>query len=111
MEPLQEPLQLPSPCLLVLVGPGASGKSTWAAAHFSPDTIVSSDRLRALVGSGEDDISASEDAFGLLDTIVERRLGRRVTTVIDTLGLDASKRRCVARNGEALPGALRGCHF
>jgi F420-dependent oxidoreductase-like protein len=93
VEPLKEPVQLPSPCLLVLVGPGASGKSTWAAAHFSPDTIVSSDRLRALVGSGDDDISASEDAFALLNTIVERRLGRRVTTVIDSLGLDASKRR------------------
>jgi F420-dependent oxidoreductase-like protein len=89
----QEPLQLPSPCLLVLVGPGASGKSTWAAAHFPPEAIVSSDQLRALVGSGEDDISASEDAFELLDTIVERRLRRHLTTVVDTLGLDARKRR------------------
>ena len=74
-------------------GPGASGKSTWAAAHFPSESIVSSDRLRALVGSGEDDISASDDAFELLDTVVERRLRRHLTTVIDTLGLDPAKRR------------------
>jgi len=88
-----DPLLLPSPCLVVLVGPGASGKSTWAADHFPPDALVSSDRLRALVGSGEDDISASDDAFELLDTVVERRLRRRLTTVVDTLGLDAGRRR------------------
>jgi len=90
---VQQALELPSPCVLVLVGPGASGKSTWAAAQFPPEAIVSSDRLRALVGSGEDDLAASEDAFSLLDTIVEQRLGRRLTTVIDTLGLDTLKRR------------------
>ncbi len=90
---VQRALELPSPCVLVLVGPGASGKSTWADAQFPAETIVSSDRLRALVGSGEDDIAASADAFALLDTIVERRLGRRLTTVIDTLGLDTVKRR------------------
>jgi F420-dependent oxidoreductase-like protein len=87
-----EPVQLPSPCVVVLVGPGASGKSTWAAAHFASAVIVSSDRLRALVGTGEDDIGASEDAFTLLGTIVERRLSRGLTTVIDTLGLDDEKR-------------------
>ena len=90
---MQESLRLPSPCVVVLVGPGASGKSTWAAAQFQPDQIVSSDRLRALVGSGEDDIAASDDAFRLLDTIVERRMARGLSTVIDTQGLDAKKRR------------------
>jgi F420-dependent oxidoreductase-like protein len=89
----EEERRLPSPCLLVLVGPGASGKSTWAAANFAPDVIVSSDHLRALVGAGEDDIGASTDAFELLDTIVARRCGRGLTTVVDTLGLDDGKRR------------------
>jgi F420-dependent oxidoreductase-like protein len=89
---VSEALHLPSPCVVVLAGPGASGKSTWAAAHFPADAIVSSDRLRALVGTGEDDIAASTDAFALLDEIVRRRLARRLTTVIDTLGLDAERR-------------------
>jgi alkanesulfonate monooxygenase SsuD/methylene tetrahydromethanopterin reductase-like flavin-dependent oxidoreductase (luciferase family)/predicted kinase len=90
---LEGTVQLPAPCLFVLVGPGAAGKSTWAAHHFPPEAIVSSDRLRAVVGSSEDDITASDDAFELLAAIVERRLRRRLTTVIDTLGLDVSKRR------------------
>jgi F420-dependent oxidoreductase-like protein len=85
-------VNLPSPCVVVLVGPGASGKSTWAAAHFPAECIVSSDGLRALVGTGEDDIAASADAFALLDEVVKRRLARRLTTVIDTLGLDAERR-------------------
>ncbi|MET7392292.1 LLM class flavin-dependent oxidoreductase [Dactylosporangium sp. NPDC005572] len=85
-------LTLPDPCVVVLVGPGASGKSTWAAAHFTADRVVSSDRLRALVGAGEDDVTAGADAFALLDTVVEQRVGRRLTTVIDTLGLDADRR-------------------
>ncbi|HEU5471648.1 MAG TPA: TIGR03560 family F420-dependent LLM class oxidoreductase [Actinophytocola sp.] len=86
-------LNLPSPCVVVLVGPGAAGKSSWAAEHFPADAVVSSDRLRALAGSGEDDITASTDAFGLLDQIVAMRVGRGLTTVIDTLGLDTPRRR------------------
>src|SRR3954453_9751576 len=78
---------LPVPCLVVLVGPSASGKSTWAEAQFAPDEIVSSDRLRAVVGHGEDDLDATADAF------VERRLARGLTTVVDTLGLDHDRRR------------------
>ena len=89
----EEPLALPSPCVVVLVGPVASGKSTWAQRWFEPAQIVSSDALRALVGEGEHDLAASTDAFALLDDVVARRLRRRLTTVIDTLGLDADQRR------------------
>jgi F420-dependent oxidoreductase-like protein len=85
-------LVLPSPCLVVLVGPAASGKSTWAHTWFAPDQIVSSDRLRALIGDSEHDIAATKDAFGLLDIVLEHRLRRRVTTVVDTLGLDVDRR-------------------
>ncbi len=90
---MTEALHLPSPCVVVLVGPGASGKSTWAAAHFPAGSIVSSDRLRAVVGAGEDDVAASADAFALLDEVARRRVARRLTTVIDTLGLDPERRR------------------
>jgi F420-dependent oxidoreductase-like protein len=53
---------------------------------------VSSDRLRAVVGAGEDDVTASTDAFALLDEVVRMRVARRLTTVVDTLGLDADRR-------------------
>jgi alkanesulfonate monooxygenase SsuD/methylene tetrahydromethanopterin reductase-like flavin-dependent oxidoreductase (luciferase family)/predicted kinase len=84
--------KLPSPCVVVLVGPGAAGKSTWAAERFAAELVVSSDRLRALVGAGEDDLAASADAFELLEQVVRQRIGRRLTTVIDTLGMDRERR-------------------
>ncbi|WP_148613184.1 LLM class flavin-dependent oxidoreductase [Nocardioides rubriscoriae] len=84
---------LPDPALVVLVGPSGAGKSTWAAARFRAEEIVSSDALRALVGSGPADLDASIDAFDLLERIVTARLSRRLTTVVDTLGTDADRRR------------------
>jgi alkanesulfonate monooxygenase SsuD/methylene tetrahydromethanopterin reductase-like flavin-dependent oxidoreductase (luciferase family)/predicted kinase len=83
---------IPDPAVVVLVGPAGSGKSTWAA-RYRREEVVSSDALRAVVGSGENDIEASTDAFAVLDAIVEARLRRGLTTVIDTLGLDVARRR------------------
>jgi F420-dependent oxidoreductase-like protein len=85
-------LRLPDPCLVVLVGATAAGKSDWAARWFEPDQIVSSDRLRAVVGLGERDQRASRDAFEVLDLIVTKRLRRGLTTVIDSTGLDPARR-------------------
>ncbi len=85
-------LRLPDPCLVILVGATGVGKSTWAAQWFGPDQIVSSDRLRAVVGTGERDQRASKDAFEVLDLIVAKRMRRRLSTVIDSTGLDADRR-------------------
>jgi F420-dependent oxidoreductase-like protein len=86
-------MRLPAPCLVVLVGTSSSGKSTWAARAFRDSEIASSDRLRGMVGSGEDDQQAGTVAFSILEQIVEERMRRRLTTVIDTLGFDRDKRR------------------
>jgi predicted kinase len=95
MEPteLRATAALPDPALVVLVGPSGSGKSVWAAERYRPDEVVSSDRLRSIVGSGEHDLDASADAFALLDQIVAARLRRGLTAVVDTLGLDPARRR------------------
>ena len=85
-------LRFPDPCLVVLVGASGAGKSHWAREFFQPDEVVSSDRLRALVGAGERDIRASKDAFELLELIVAKRLARRLTTVVDTTGLEPARR-------------------
>jgi F420-dependent oxidoreductase-like protein len=85
-------VRLPDPCLVVLVGATSSGKSYWAQEWFHADQIVSSDRLRAVVGAGERDQRASRDAFEVLDLIVAKRLRRRLTTVIDSTGLEAERR-------------------
>jgi predicted kinase len=84
---------LPDPALVVLIGAAGSGKSSWAAARYRPAEIVSADQLRGIVGSGEHDLAASADAFRLLDQIAAARLGRGLTTVVDTLGLDPARRR------------------
>ncbi|MDO9457027.1 LLM class flavin-dependent oxidoreductase [Nocardioides sp.] len=83
---------LPDPALVVLVGPSGSGKTTWAAARYRAEEVVSSDALRALVGSGPADLDASTDAFDLLERIVAARLARGLSTVVDTLGTDDDRR-------------------
>lgn len=85
--------RLPDPALVVLVGPSGSGKSTWAEARYRREEIVSSDALRGVVGSGAHDLDASADAFAVLEQVVASRLGRGLTTVVDTLGSDRERRR------------------
>src|SRR4029450_12451055 len=63
-----------------------------AAGRFRTSEVVSSDALRASVGSGPADLDATADAFALLDQIVAARSKRSLTTVIDTLGLDRERR-------------------
>ena len=84
--------RLPAPSLIVLVGPSSAGKTTWATEHFAANEIVSSDALRAMAGSGPDDREAGTAAFVLLETIIDERLRRGLTTVVDTLGSDEKRR-------------------
>ncbi len=86
-------LPLPSPSLVVLIGAPAAGKSTWAGENFTAEQIVSSDRLRGVVGEHALDLAATDDAFELLDRILEMRSARELTTVVDTTGLDADRRQ------------------
>src|ERR687893_450689 len=100
--------RLPDPAVVVLAGAAGSGKSTWAAARYRATEIVSSDALRAVVGSGPADLDATTEAFDLLDQIVTARTRRGLTTVIDTLGLDPERRRDYLRVARAagLPAVL-----
>ncbi|HEX4473090.1 MAG TPA: LLM class flavin-dependent oxidoreductase, partial [Nocardioides sp.] len=101
-------MPVPDPALVVLMGAAASGKSTWASGRYRRVEVVSSDDLRGVVGSGPADLDASGDAFDLLERIVAARLSRGLTTVVDTLGLDADRRlawRDAAR-AAGLPAAI-----
>jgi F420-dependent oxidoreductase-like protein len=84
-------IRIPHRALVVLAGPVASGKSTWSERHFRGH-VVSSDRIRALVGEGEHDQRASKDAFAVLEDIIDRRLKRGLLTVVDSLALDWKQR-------------------
>ncbi len=97
---------IPSPSLVILVGPSGAGKSTWADTNFLPGQVLSSDHFRALVGSGPADRTAGTEAFSLVDQLLGIRLGKGLTTVIDSIGLDAERR---ARYREAAEAAGMAC--
>lgn len=101
---------LPTPSLVVLVGPPASGKSTWAAENFAPTQVLGSDELRAVVGEHELDLAATDDAFEIMDRVLAMRMARELTTVLDTTGLDPARRRQyldVARRFDVTAVAVR----
>lgn len=90
-------LEIPDPSLVLLIGPSGAGKSTFAARHFRPTEIVSSDRCRALVCDDESDQSVNRAAFGLLHHIARARLSLRRLTVIDATNLETRARRRLLR--------------
>jgi protein phosphatase len=77
---------------VLLIGPAGAGKSTFAAAHFKPVEIVSSDHLRGLLANDPADQSASADAFRILTMIVTGRMKRGLLTVVDATSLRAADR-------------------
>ena len=83
----------PTPSLVLLVGPSGAGKSTFARAHFRPNEVVSSDELRERVADDANDQDASADAFRLLALILNGRLKRRLTAVVDATNLRARNRK------------------
>jgi O-acetyl-ADP-ribose deacetylase (regulator of RNase III)/predicted kinase len=92
-------LRIPSPSLVVLVGPAASGKSTFAARHFPTTAIVSSDRCRAMLADDERNLAVSRQAFELFHYIIDARLGLRRLTVADSTALQPSARRALLEIG------------
>lgn len=94
-------LTLPDPSLVLLIGPSGAGKSTFAARHFRPTEIVSSDRCRALLCDDESDQTVTPAAFGLLHHIARLRLSRRRLTVIDATNLHYRARRPLLRMARA----------
>jgi protein phosphatase len=100
---------IPDFSLVVLIGATGSGKSTFAARHFLPTEIISSDRCRALVADDENDQSATPEAFELLHMIAAKRLARRRLAVIDATNVRPEDRKQLvelARRYHALPSAI-----
>ena len=80
-------LVVPDPSLVVLIGASGSGKSTFAARHFLPTEVLSSDFCRALVGDDETDQTVTNQAFDVLHLIASKRLSLGRTTVVDATNL------------------------
>ena len=112
-------IELPDYSLVVLIGASGSGKSTFAARHFKPTEILSSDHFRALVSDDETSQDATKDAFEALHYLLGIRLRRRLLTVIDATNVQEGARKPLlemAQRYHAVPVAVvldlpdRVCH-
>ncbi len=102
-------IDIPSFSLIVLIGSTGSGKSCFAAKHFLPTEVVSSDYCRAVVSDDETDQDVTADAFDFVRDIAGKRLKRRKLAVIDATNVRPSDRKAwieLARQWHALPVAI-----
>jgi protein phosphatase len=102
-------LDVPELSLVVLVGASGSGKSTFAARHFLPTEVLSSDYCRALVADDENDQSVTGDAFELLHFIAAKRMAGGRLTVVDATNVkreDRARLVRLAREHHVLPVAI-----
>jgi protein phosphatase len=102
-------LSIPNLSLVVLIGPSGSGKSTFAARHFLPTEVISSDFCRGLVSDNENDQAATGDAFEVLHFIAGKRLAAGKMTVVDATSVRPEDRRplvSLAKQYHCLPVAI-----
>ena len=98
-------IEIPEYALVLLIGASGTGKSSFAARHFLPTEIVSSDRARGWVADDETDQSATGDAFDIVHAIIEKRLKNRRFTVVDATNVQPESRKgllALARKWHAL---------
>lgn len=86
-------IEIPEFALVLLVGASGTGKSSFAAKHFLPTEVVSSDRARGWVADDETDQSATPDAFDLVHAVIEKRLKNRRFTVVDATNVQPQSRK------------------
>jgi protein phosphatase len=94
-------IDLPEPCLVVLVGAAGAGKTTLAARLFAPGEVLSSDAHRALLTGDEADQGATKTAFAILHRDLSRRMAERRTTVVDATNVTSYARRSLVRRAAA----------
>jgi protein phosphatase len=94
-------IALPRPCLVVLIGAAGCGKSTFAARHFAPDEILSSDAFRGIVSGDPADQRATPAAFAALHRTLEARLRGGRTAVVDATNVTPRARRALLHQARA----------
>jgi len=102
-------IAIPDLSLVALVGASGAGKSTFAARHFLPTEVVSSDVCRGLVADDDNDQSSTDDAFDVLHFIAGKRLAAGRMTVVDATNVFPSARRslvALAREHHVQPVAI-----
>lgn len=92
---------VPEPSVVLLIGAAGAGKSTFAARHFAPDEVLSSDSYRALVSGDEANQAVSSVAFRILHRELERRLAAGRLAVIDATNATPRNRLEVIQRARA----------
>lgn len=90
-------IEIPKLCVVALVGATGSGKSTFAAKHFKPTEILSSDFFRGLVSDDDNNQMATRAAFDSLYYIANKRLDTGRLTVIDATNVQKTAREQVLK--------------
>ena len=90
-------IRLPDPSLVVLIGAAGSGKSTFAARHFAPDEVLSSDAFRGYVAGDPTDQRATRAAFSALHAALDSRLRRGRLSVVDATSVKPAARSALLR--------------
>jgi protein phosphatase len=86
-------LRILRPSIVVLCGPAACGKSTFAQKHFRPTQVISSDWARALVCDDERDQRFNPQTFALVHFLAEQRLMLNRLCVVDSTALSGQARK------------------
>jgi protein phosphatase len=94
-------IELPEPCLVVLVGAAGAGKSTLAARLFDAEQVLSSDAHRALLTGDEADQAATKTAFAILHRRLAKRMAEGRSTVVDATNVTSFARRSLVRRAQA----------
>ena len=94
-------IAIPELSLVALVGVSGSGKSTFAARHFSRTEVLSSDFCRGLVSDDENDQAATDAAFDVLHYIAGKRLAVGRLVVVDATNVQPESRRSLVALAKA----------
>ena len=92
-ESKEKRVRLVRPSIVLLCGPAACGKSTFARRLFRPTQIISSDWARAHVCDDERDQRFQTQAFALVHFLSELRLSLNRLCVVDSTALTPAHRR------------------
>ena len=94
-------IKIPELCVVALVGVTGSGKSTFAANHFLPTEILSSDFFRGLVADDEGDQSSTSAAFDVLHYVAAKRLDAGRLCVVDATNVQPTARKSLINLAKA----------
>lgn len=89
----EKTIRLARPSVVVLCGPAACGKSTFAERHFRPTQIISSDWARERVCDDAREQRYQAQAFALVRFLIEQRLSLNRLCVVDSTALTPQARK------------------